>query len=117
MIIQIILTFGLLLFLVYALLQRQQSRFISGAMCVLALAGIYFVLVPESANRLAHLVGVGRGADLILYCWLVISLIVSVNLQFKILRLHGLVTELAREMALSAAVPPQDFPRSQPGSE
>jgi hypothetical protein len=37
-----------------------------------------------------------------LYCWLVISLIVSLNLQLKILRLQGLLTELAREVALQA---------------
>lgn len=100
MIVQVILTLGLLLCLVYAFLQRQKSRLVSFALAAIAFAGIYFVQVPESANRLAHFVGVGRGADLILYCWLVISLIVSVNLQFKILKLQGLLTDLAREITL-----------------
>lgn len=103
MIIQVILTLGLLLSLVYAFVQRQQSRVVSTAMSVLALAGIYFVLFPQRSTELAHFVGVGRGADLILYCWLVISLIVSVNLQFKILRLQAQLTEIAREITLHAA--------------
>ena len=103
MIIQVILILGLLLCLLYAFLQRQKSRLVSVGIAGLALAGIYFVLVPERTNELAHLVGIGRGADLILYCWLVISLIVSVNLQFKILRLQGLITDLAREITLQGA--------------
>jgi hypothetical protein len=103
MIIQVILTLGLLSCLLYAFLQRQKSRLISLAIGGVALAGIYFVLVPERTDQLAQLVGIGRGADLILYCWLVISLMVSVNLQFRILRLQGLITELARQMALQAA--------------
>ena len=102
MIIQVILTLGLVLCLTYAFLQRQKSRLVSLTISIISNAGIYFVLVPERTNDLAHLVGVGRGADLILYCWLVISLVVSVNLQFKILRLQGLITELARAIALQA---------------
>lgn len=103
MIIQAILTLGLLLCLVYAFLQRQKSRLISLGISIVSVPGIYFVLFPENANQLAHLVGVGRGADLILYCWLVISLIVSLNLQLKILQLQGLITDLAREMTLRYA--------------
>ena len=103
MIIQVILTLGLFSCLLYAFLQRQKSRFISLTIGVVAVAGIYFVLVPERTDQLGHLVGIGRGADLILYCWLVISLMVSVNLQFRILRLQRLITELARHMALQGA--------------
>jgi hypothetical protein len=69
---------------------------------IVSLIGIYLVLDPDRSNQLAHLVGVGRGADLIVYCWLVISLMVSVNLQFKILTLQGDITALARELALRA---------------
>jgi hypothetical protein len=103
MIIQVILTLGLLWCLLYAYLQFQKSRLLSASLALVALAGIYFVLVPERTDQMAHLVGIGRGADLILYCWLVISLIVSVNLQFKILKLQNLITQLARHMALQAA--------------
>ena len=102
MIIQGILTFGLLLCLAYAFQQRQKSRYVSLAISGVAVAGICFVLAPGVPDRIAHLVGVGRGADLVMYCWLVISLIVSVNLQFKILGLQRLITELAREMTLRA---------------
>lgn len=102
MIIQWVLVSGLLLFLFYALLQRGKSRLVNLAIAVTSIAGIYFVLFPDQTNELARWMGVGRGADLILYCWLVISLIVSVNLQFKIMGLQEMLTDLTRELALRA---------------
>ena len=103
MIIQVLLTSGLALCLVYAFLQRRKSRLVSSSLAAVSLAGIYFVLEPDRASELAHLAGVGRGADLVLYCWVVISLVVSVNLQFKIMALRGDITELARALALQEA--------------
>lgn len=103
MIIQVLLICGLLLCLLYAFMQRQISRFVSEAISIVVLIGIYFVLFPKHTTEVAHFVGVGRGTDLLLYCWLVISIIVSMNLQLQILQLQGLITELAREIALQGA--------------
>jgi hypothetical protein len=100
MIIQALLIGGLLLCVFYALTHKQQSRFLSGAILLVAIIGMYLVLFPERTNEVAHFVGVGRGADLILYCWLIISMIISLNLRLQILGLQGLITDLAREMAL-----------------
>jgi small membrane protein len=102
-IIQVLLICGLLLCLLCAFMQSQKSRLLSKAILIVALTGIYLVLFPEHTNELAHFVGVGRGADMVLYCWLVISIIVSMNLQLQILQLRGLITELAREIALQDA--------------
>ena len=100
MIIQWILIAGLLLALGYAVLQRRKSRMVSLTIAMISLAGIYFVVFPDDTSRLAHLMGIGRGADLVFYCWIVINLVVCVNLQFKILNLQELVTELTREIAV-----------------
>jgi small membrane protein len=114
MIIQSVLIVGLLFCLLYAFLQRARSPLVSLAIGTVSIVGIYFVAFPEQTARLAHLVGVGRGADLVLYCWLVISLAITINLQFKILSLQGMITVLARELALlsarDAAVDPDDAP-------
>ena len=103
MIIQALLIVGLLLCLLYAFLQRAKSRVVSLAIAMVSAAGIYFVAFPAQTAWLAHIVGVGRGADLVLYCWIVISLAISINLQFKILSLQGMITVLARELALQSA--------------
>ena len=103
MIIQALLVSGLVLCLSYGIVQRQKSRLLSNAILVVSLTGIYFVLFPERTSQLAHWVGVGRGADLVLYCWLVISIIFSMHLQLQILHLHALITDLAREIALQGS--------------
>jgi hypothetical protein len=102
-IIQFILIAGLAAALVFAVLQRRASSLVALITALASVTGMYFVLLPDQANRLAHHVGVGRGADLILYVWLVISLIVSVHLHIKLLKQQRAITTLARELAIRCA--------------
>jgi hypothetical protein len=99
--IRILLTIGLLTFLVYGTTQRRGSNFVFHATLAIVAAGLFFVWAPEQANNLAHLLGVGRGADLILYCWILTSLIVALNLHVMIRANIRLTTELARQLALA----------------
>lgn len=102
MIIQFILVLGLLFALLYAFVQRRKSRMVSLAISATSVAGIYFVLFPSHTTAVAQALGVGRGADLVMYCWIVISLVISMNLRFRMGELHGQITELARELAIRA---------------
>jgi hypothetical protein len=102
MIIKALLIAGLLVALLYAFVHRNRSKVVTVAMAATSVAGIYFVLLPEHTTDIATLLGVGRGADLVLYCWLIITLVVSLSLQFKIMRLQDAVTALTRELALRA---------------
>ena len=45
--------------------------------------------------------GIGRGVDLILYLWLVISLIVVLNLHLKLRAQMEIITVIAREIAIA----------------
>jgi len=108
MIVQAILLIGLLLCISYAFLQRKKSSLVSRSMYAVSGLGIFFVLFPEVSTRIANDVGVGRGADLVVYCWIVISLLVSVNLQFKILNLQENVTQITRALALHYPKHPPD---------
>lgn len=101
MMIQVLLTLGLVVLVAYAYAQREKSRVIRFGMTAVGLVGLYFVWLPDDANDLAHLVGVGRGADLVLYCWIIISLIVALNLHLVARANLRLITELARHIALS----------------
>ena len=69
----------------------------------MATAGLYFVWVPRHSTRLAELVGVGRGVDLILYVWVCISLILLLSLHLKLRMQRELITMLARKLALADA--------------
>lgn len=63
-------------------------------------AGILFVLFPDSATTIANRVGVGRGADLILYVSIVTLFYGLFRLIVKIERLNRDLTELVRQKAL-----------------
>jgi small membrane protein len=55
---------------------------------------------------LAEVAGIGRGVDLIIYTWVVISLLVVLNLHLKLRAQMELITALAREIAIANARTP-----------
>jgi hypothetical protein len=67
------------------------------------LAGAFFIAAPDRATALAHLVGIGRGVDFLLYP--VVIWLVRESLLTRRLRLESSerVTELARAVALLGA--------------
>ena len=103
MIAQLILTILLGGILIYAWTEYRRVPVIGVLAMLAALAGLYFVWIPDHASRLAALVGIGRGVDLILYLWVVISLIVVLNLHLKLRAQMEVITVLARELAIANA--------------
>src|SRR5258705_170994 len=72
MIAQLLLTAFLALVLVYAWSAHRTVPIIGLLAGGAALAGLYFVSVPEHATALAAFAGIGRGSDLIVYTSVVI---------------------------------------------
>jgi hypothetical protein len=108
--VKLILILGLLVCAGYAFLQRDKSRLIAGGIGLLSVIGMVLVIQPELATRVANTLGVGRGTDLITYFWILMSVLVLLNLQFKIFSLQRTLTELSREVALRTAKnPPTDI--------
>jgi hypothetical protein len=102
---QIGLTVLLLCIMVYARTEYRRAPVIGILAIAVAGAGLYFVWLPAHASWLASLVGIGRGVDLILYVWVVISLIVFLNLHLKLRSQTEIITALAREIAIASARP------------
>lgn len=121
MIIQFILSFVFLVLVVYGLNQKSKSRSVGAFIYATAILGCFFVWFPDYATFVGHLVGVGRGADLVLYIFVVVSMVVGFSLYLKLNRCLMLITELARHTALvspilpgalgSPVVPGDDFRR------
>lgn len=101
MIIQLVLTLLLAGVGLAVAVQRTIARLLRFAVLAVVAAGLYFVWQPEQTTRLAESLGVGRGADLVLYLWVVITLALIVFLYLKIVRLSRKLTELTRAHALS----------------
>jgi small membrane protein len=89
--------------LVYAWSEQRRAPLVASSTMIAAIAGLYLVWFPSHANVLAEVAGVGRGADLILYLWVLISLLVLFNLHLKLRSQMELITQLSREIALLKA--------------
>jgi small membrane protein len=62
------------------------------------------ILVPNVWNRIAHLVGVGRGTDMVLYALVVAFLSFTVTTYLRFRELETRYTKLARRLALDEVV-------------
>ena len=103
MIAQLFLTALLAVVLLYAWSAYRMAPVVGLLAVAAALAGLYFVWVPAHATQLARFVGVGRGVDLIVYIWVVISLLMLLNLHLKLRAQMDLITQLARTSAIAQA--------------
>ena len=106
MVIQFILSIGLLLSLVYALTQGASTRLLRVFMTAVVVSGIYLVWFPDQTIVIANFLGVGRGADLIAYLWIVVGILLILILHLRTMRLKAAITELTRHIALREAEQP-----------
>ena len=68
--------------------------------------GILLVITPDLTTAIAHRLGVGRGADLIMYLGLLMLSFFCVLLYARIRELKSSLTDLARWIALDQARQP-----------
>ena len=102
----------------YLLKARRSSnqQAIRRLFIVIALiAGLLAVLFPEYTNTLAGLVGVGRGADLLLYAFVVLGLFYAVYQYRRQLWQEKVNTDLARALTLTQAKLDQALGNSKKG--
>ncbi len=105
-IIQIILIIGFIYGLIRFLANPNsyQVRAWKKIMGILfTLMAVSVVLFPDMSNRLAHAVGVGRGADLLLYLLTLSFIFLSINLYLKSKQEQRRIVQLARKIAILEA--------------
>jgi hypothetical protein len=107
--------------LVGGLLIRRSAPWVGFALVVVSAIGIYFAWRPDDLSRIAQALGVGRGADLLLYIWVVVSFLALVALMLRLRALNERLTELARKLALATTHDPirqtaTNKQSAQPGS-
>jgi hypothetical protein len=103
MIAQVLLTGLLALTALYAWASARRAPVIGLGVAAAALAGLYFVWFQSQATWLAAKVGIGRGVDLILYVWVVVSLLAILNLHLALRSQLELVTVAIRRLAIAEA--------------
>jgi small membrane protein len=109
--IKILLILAVLVLLMFFLRHHGTSR--SGATVKLGFAlfvvlGVLAVLLPNQVSRMAQLVGVGRGTDLVLYMLVVAFGFATINTYLRFKELELRYARLARAVALRGAEPPAE---------
>jgi len=107
MTIQLILVAALGGCMIYGFVKAGHSRVVRWPMVLTSALGIYFVLQPERTTAIATVLGVGRGTDLILYLWVIVTLLLFVRLALVQVQHHHELTSLARELTLRTASAPE----------
>jgi small membrane protein len=101
--IQIILLTGIILISIYFVTRSQNKWADIVFLFFLIIVAIVFVLRPELTNKLAHLVGVGRGADLVVYVSILIFWFVTLKLYARLRRVEKMLTDIVRKDAINNA--------------
>lgn len=113
--IKVVLSLGLFSLFFYAFSQRRRSWAVSVSIAVISLLGVVLVVFPDLTSWAAHLLGVGRGADLVLYCFVLITFVAIFNLHLKLRASLETTTALARALAIATAdAPSQKAAASRP---
>lgn len=106
MITRIVLITLFLVFMVHFLTKHSTTKMKAGkkiGVILLLIFAVFSVANPEFTNRIAHSVGIGRGADLLLYFMTVAFIGSTLNQYIRNREFEHRTTLLAREIALLRA--------------
>jgi hypothetical protein len=103
MIIRIVLLAALAAIGWFVFLKRNRLPFHILFVFAMLGAGAFAVLFPEQTDRIANVVGVGRGVDLITYVIEVTVLFVLLHFYTKFVELQRQLTDVTRELAILRA--------------
>ena len=110
MIIRILLLAGLASIGFFVFLRRNRLPFHIMTVFVLLAGGAVAVIFPDTTDDVAHLVGVGRGADLVTYTAIVAVMFVLIHYYAKFVELQQKLTQLTRELAILRAEADRESP-------
>ena len=105
--IQVALLAALAIIAIYAFGQRRRSGPVSYGILAAVVAGAVLILLPDFSTSIANAVGVGRGADLVFYVFMLIILAAVLNIHLRLRSDAEVLTKLARELAILTARHPR----------
>jgi hypothetical protein len=100
---QVFLSISFLIFIVFS------SRFINLLWeriitIIITICGVYLVISPTSASTLAKYVGIGRGADLVFYLFILYSWFRFSLITFKMQSTDKKLTVIVRNNAINSPI-------------
>lgn len=99
-ILQVLLTAAILFIALYMYFRLRSTLLDVLLILVFVCVGVFFVLFPESTNKIAHFVGVSRGADMIFYLGILFLFFLILKLYARLRRVEQNFTELVRKKSI-----------------
>ncbi|ATG51556.1 hypothetical protein CFK38_08480 [Brachybacterium vulturis] len=117
-IIQLLLVLGIVVIVAWLFIKRGAKQLAVRRLLIIAFAvfAVLTVLFPGMLSKVANLVGVGRGADLLLYATVLVLLGFLALQEARTKAAEKRTTYLARRLALDEATPPGSYRDSALGS-
>lgn len=106
MIFQAVLGGALIGSFVFVSLRQFDFRALKYVLQAFCVAGTYFTLAPDHLSLVAHALGIGRGADLLIYVTALVVFLVVVASALQLRAMNQRLTLLVRELAIVNARPP-----------
>lgn len=79
----------------------KQPRAVSLAATTVWFLSFFFILSPDLTMQAANLLGIGRGADLVLYVFAILFIVTFFYFYARFRTLESQLTEIVRHIALS----------------
>lgn len=110
-IIQLLLVVGIVVIVGWLFMKRGAKQLAVRRLLIIAFAvfAVFTVLFPGALSRVANLVGVGRGADLLLYATVLVLLGFLALQEARTKAAEKRTTYLARRLAIDEAEPPSSY--------
>lgn len=103
MIVQLLLTLCFIALAFFCWLRMGRVRFFAFILTLICLIGVYFIWFPSHLTYVANEMGVGRGADLLLYIFLTFVLFEFLVIRIREKERMELFTKLVRRIAIDNA--------------
>ena len=98
--IQVILTAGIIIIAAYMYLRLRNTLFDLLLIFLFLVTGILFVMFNEITDKIAHFLGISRGADMIFYLGILFLFFLILKLYSRMRRIEQSLTELVRKKSI-----------------
>lgn len=98
--IQVVLTAGIIVIAAYMYLRLRNTLFDLFLIFLFLVTGIVFVMFNEITDKIAHFLGISRGADMIFYLGILFLFFLILKLYSRLRRIEQSLTELVRKKSI-----------------
>ena len=98
--IQIILTSGIIIIAAYMYFRLRSNVLDVILILLFVVVGVVFVIFNEITDKMAHFLGISRGADMIFYLGILFLFFLILKLYARLRRIEQNLTELVRKKSI-----------------